>query len=52
MFPGYLALWQIMRRQMPAEDRRALLEDKRFGVRYLAALVGITSLQPRKRPAP
>jgi putative heme-binding domain-containing protein len=30
--------WQVMRRQLPEKERRALLEDERFGMRYLAAL--------------
>lgn len=30
--------WQVMRRQVPEKERRALLDDPRFGMRYLAAL--------------
>ena len=29
--------WQVMRRQLPTEERRKLLQDERHGVRYMAA---------------
>ena len=35
---AYYTNWQVMRRQLPVDKRRALLEDKRSGIRRMAAL--------------
>ncbi len=35
---AYYTNWQVMRRQLPVDKRRALLEDKRPGIRRMAAL--------------
>ncbi|HJM62793.1 MAG: c-type cytochrome [Roseibacillus sp.] len=34
----YYTSWQVMRRQLPEEQRRKLLADERFGIRRMAAL--------------
>ncbi|MCP4908540.1 MAG: HEAT repeat domain-containing protein, partial [bacterium] len=34
----YYTSWEVMRRQLPEEQRRKLLADERFGIRRMAAL--------------